>query len=251
MTDRTDLEPRVVSVERVIDLLAHGEMESRGLVPWSSNYTFFVSLTYDDLQGMAVYKPSSGEQPLWDFTAGSLCRREVASYVVCQALGWPDIPPVVLRDGPDGIGSVQLYVGHDPNAHYFTMRDVEHFEVAFQRIALFDALVNNADRKGGHLLLGEQGRVWAIDHGLTFHVEPKLRTVIWDYAGRPIPEEWLAHMLRLREELVTEGELWGILVRLLSVHEVEALVVRIDDLVRDGCFPQPRPAWRNVPYPLV
>ncbi|MHB1293689.1 MAG: SCO1664 family protein [Anaerolineae bacterium] len=249
--DGTDTEPQVVSVERVVDLLVHGEMQSHGLVPWSSNYTFLVTLAHQDLQAMAVYKPSRGEQPLWDFPAGTLCRREVASFVVCQALGWPDIPPVVLRDGPEGVGSVQLYVHHDPDAHYFTMREESRFQNAFRRIALFDALVNNADRKGGHVLQGAEGRVWAIDHGLTFHVEPKLRTVIWEHAGQPVPEAWLDQLAALGDELARDGALRRTLLQLLDRSEVEALAVRTDGLVREGCFPQPRPAWRNVPYPLV
>ena len=241
-----------ISLERALDLLAHGEIALQGQFPWSSNYTFLVSLSDAASRLLAVYKPTEGERPLWDFDPGSLCRREVAAYLLSQALSWPDIPPVVLRDGPFGVGSVQLFVEADYEQHYFTLRQRPELTPAFQRIALFDHIANNADRKGGHVLLGAEGVIWAIDHGLTFHNEYKLRTVIWEHAGRPIPPEWLAELAELRVTLAAEdAPLRQALLQLLSPPEVVALRARLNLLLRRGVFPLPRRDWRNTPYPLV
>ena len=157
----------------------HGKIDVEGLVPWGSNYTFIVTIRHDGKQANAVYKPSRGERPLWDFPDGTLAFREVAAYLVSEALGFPNVPPTILRDGPQGIGMVQLYIEMVDGQHFFTLRDQHRDEM--KRIAVFDAIINNTDRKGGHVLLGEDGKLWCIDHGVTFHEEPKLRTVIWDY----------------------------------------------------------------------
>ncbi len=168
--------------------IGSGALELLGLLPNSSNYTFLARASAPDGdQVLAVYKPHRGESPLWDFPAGSLGRREVAAFLVAAALGWPNVPPTVLREGPEGAGSVQLFVPFEPQEHYFTLQD--RFPDAFREIAVFDLVVNNADRKGGHCLLGEDGRIWAIDHGVCFHEEPKLRTVIWEYMDEPIPHD--------------------------------------------------------------
>jgi uncharacterized repeat protein (TIGR03843 family) len=239
-------------IERIVALLAKGKIALEGLVPWSSNYTFLAKVRDDEFQALAVYKPSRGERPLWDFPARSLCRREVATYLLSQYLGWPDIPPVVLRKGPHGVGSVQLFVENDLEAHYFTMREQPEYEQAFRHIALFDYVVNNADRKGGHVLKGTQERVWAIDHGLTFHVDYKLRTVIWEYAGERVPEAWLAELQALRAQLdPDDASLPQSLAQLIDAAEIAALRQRLNDLIAKGTFPEPRPEWRNVPYPLV
>ena len=149
-----------------------GVLEILGLLPNSSNYTFLARATGPDgAQELAVYKPQRGESPLWDFPQGSLCRREVAAYVVARELGWPHVPPTVLREGPEGPGSVQRFIPFEPQEHYFTLQD--RFPDAFMAIAVFDLVVNNADRKGGHCLLGEDGRIWTIDHGVCFHEDPK------------------------------------------------------------------------------
>jgi len=244
-----------------VALLADGEITSHGLVPWSSNYTFLVTVRGAGGEALAIYKPCRGERPLWDFPSGTLCQREVATYLLSRHLGWPDIPPVVLREGPYGLGSVQLFVEVEQEEHYFTLRDRPEYAQAFRRIALFDDLVNNADRKGGHVLKGIRGRdpdwfyrgqVWAIDHGLTFHSEHKLRTVIWEYAGRPIPADCLAELQGLRDALEPEeAPLPEALSHLISAAEIEALKRRLVTRIRMGTFLQPRRNWRNLPYPLI
>ena len=165
-------------------VLGTGELEVLGLLPNASNHTARVKSTEEEL--LAVYKPRRGEAPLWDFPEGTLCAREVAAYVVSRALGWPNVPATVLRDGPYGVGSVQRFVPHDPEEHYFTLAG--RFPEEFRRVAAFDLVVNNADRKSGHCLLGEDGRVFLVDHGVCFSDEPKLRTVIWDFIGDPVEE---------------------------------------------------------------
>jgi hypothetical protein len=196
----------------------------------------------------AVYKPHRGESPLWDFPEGTLGRREVAAYEVANALGWPNVPPTVLREGPEGLGSVQLFVPFEPQEHYFTLQ--ERFPDAFRAIAAFDLLVNNADRKGGHCLLGEDGRIWAIDHGVCFHEEPKLRTVIWEFMDEPIPPA-------LAEAIGTFGAAIGSgqpvrerLTGLLSDREVDALAERARSIADDPVFPTPSEG-RPYPWPPV
>jgi len=238
--------------EQAESLLASGEIVLHGLVPWSSNYTFLVTVRGAASEALAVYKPCRGERPLWDFPAGTLCRREVATYQVGRQLGWPDIPPVVLREGPYGPGSVQLFVEADQEEHYFTLRDHPEYAQAFRRFALFDDIVNNADRKGGHILRGIRGQVWGIDHGLAFHAEHKLRTVIWEYAGQPIPPDCLVDLQGLRDALEPEhAPLPEALSQLISTAEIEALKRRLGIRIRQGTFAQPRRNWRNVPYPLI
>lgn len=240
-----DDEINAIPVERVMDLLCRGKMQMHGLLPWSSNYTYLVSIEDGDLGCMAVYKPRRGERPLWDFPRGTLYRREYAAYLVSRALGWPRIPPTVIRDGPQGIGAVQLYIDNDPQANYFTFRHERVDEV--QRIAAFDLIVNNADRKAGHCLLGRDGHVWAIDHGITFHAEPKLRTVIWEFTGQPIPPALLADMRALRGGLRPPAVLHAALQELLLPAEMAALRQRLDRLLADGVFPEPE----TVPWPPV
>ncbi len=234
------------------DLLATGRIELQGRVPWSSNYTFLVAVRQDESEALAIYKPVRGEQPLWDFPSRTLCRREVAAYLLSVELGWPDIPPVVLRKGPYGLGSVQLYVEADLQEHFFTLRERPEYDEPLRRIALYDVLANNADRKGGHVLKDTANRLWAIDHGLTFHVEYKLRTVIWEYAGQPIPPAWLDTLRALRKALATSSSPLSLtLARYIAPEEVTALRSRLDGLLREGIYPLPRKGWRNVPYPLV
>jgi hypothetical protein len=239
-----------VEVERILTLLAHGEMELHGLLPGSSNYTFLVTIHNDTLQGLAVYKPQRGERPLWDFPQGSLCLREYAAYLVSAALGWGFVPPTVLREGPYGVGVVQLYVDVDPEANYFTLR--QHYSHDCQRLAAFDALINNTDRKAGHCLLGSDGRIWSIDHGVTFHAQPKLRTVIWDFRGQPIPTDILADLRAFQQRLAQpKDHLVVVLGRLLSAQEMRALRNRLKTLLAQGTFPQPPDDWPSVPWPPV
>jgi uncharacterized repeat protein (TIGR03843 family) len=248
VSDRPNEAPVSIELERVMQLLAQGEIELQGQLLWSSNYSFLVDVRDGELECLAVYKPQRGERPLWDFDRGTLCLREYAAFVVSQALGWGLVPPTVLREGPHGLGSLQFYVDADPDEHFFSLRD-EH-PVEFQRIALFDLLTNNADRKSGHCLRDHDGRIWCIDHGLTFNAQPKLRTVIWDYAGQPIPADLLGDLRDLKAQLADSADVPQILQELLSSSEMQMLRKRLDDLLQIDRFPPPGPG-RNVPWPLV
>jgi hypothetical protein len=235
---------------RTIDLLKNGEMQVEGLVPWSSNYTFLVKVRQKERETLAIYKPSRGERPLWDFATGTLANREVASYQVSAALGWPRIPPSVLRDGPEGEGVVQLYIEIVDEQHFFTLRDRHRAEM--QKIAVFDAVVNNTDRKGGHILLGRDGCIWCIDHGVTFHEYPKLRTVIWDFTEQPIPPEIIKDVCGLQSRLRNaDDELTTSLCSLLSRREIRALRDRVDELVQNKVYPSPPDDWPPVPWPPI
>jgi uncharacterized repeat protein (TIGR03843 family) len=232
----------------VIALLQGGEIEEvEGLIPWSSNYTFLVRVARDGDEVMAVYKPRRGERQLWDFPDGTLYQREMAAYLVSQALGWDFVPPTVVRDGPYGVGAVQLFIPHDPEEHYFTFG--QQMRAQTKRIALFDLVINNADRKAGHCLLAPDGHVWVIDHGICFHVRSKLRTVIWEFAGQRIPPWLLEDLRRLLVEL-GEGAVRQRLVELLSPEEIEALIHRIEELIQNGVYPPPGPADR-YPWPPI
>ncbi len=224
-------------------------MDVTGLVPWSSNYTFRVTIRDGEREMLAIYKPARGERPLWDFPDGTLCRREVAAYRVSAALGFPNIPPTILRDGPQGIGMVQSFVETIEGESFFTLRP--KFPAEMQRIALFDAIVNNTDRKGGHVLLGTDGQVWCIDHGVTFHEHPKLRTVIWDFMEQPIPADLRAALRALRAQLARGKALSESLEELLAPRELRALRHRVDDLLARGVFPSPPADWPPVPWPPV
>ncbi|MEE8391629.1 MAG: SCO1664 family protein [Anaerolineae bacterium] len=238
-----------IGVERAIRLLSHGQVELVGQIMSSSNAIFMTRVDDGDLQSLAIYKPQRGERPLWDFDHGTLCLREVATYVLSQTLGWPLVPPTVLRDGPYGPGALQLYIDADYEANYFTFREEQLLDLC--PVALFDVLANNADRKGGHLLLDPWNRIWAIDNALTFHSEPKLRTVIWDFAGEPIPEEYLADLCQLQEHMALESALRQALTTLLAEDEIAALQVRLTELLESAIFPHPDPTRRQVPWPVV
>ena len=241
--------PVAVGPERAIQLLSQGRLSLLGQILSSSNATFLTRVDDGDQHALAVYKPRRGERPLWDFTRGTLCLREVAAYVVSQALGWPLVPPTVLRDGPYGPGALQLYIHADPEANYFSLREARLPDLL--PVALFDILANNADRKGGHLLLDRQGRVWAIDNALTFHPEPKLRTVIWDFAGESIPGAYLASLRQLQGHLAHQGVLRQALAMLLVEEEVAVLQARLLALLESTLFPHPDPTCRQVPWPIV
>jgi uncharacterized repeat protein (TIGR03843 family) len=233
----------------ILSLLSTGTIELKGQFVWGSNYTFLVQVALGEETLPAVYKPARGERPLWDFPEGTLAQREVAAYVLSRALGWDLVPPTVLRpDGPAGPGSLQLFVDADPERHYFTFTEAE--KQRLRPAAVFDLLINNADRKGGHVLLGESDHLWLIDHGVCFHAEDKLRTIIWDFVAEPIPRELLASLRRLRQALVDEGALRTELGGLLAAEEVEALQARADRLLRLKRFPPPG-AGRPYPWPLV
>jgi len=247
-TDRLQEQTQIVSLERVLKLLAEGNIELHGLLPWSSNYTFLVTVSAGELKAAAVYKPCRGERPLWDFPEGTLALREMAAYVVSEALGWELVPPTVLREGPYGPGMVQLHVDADHEQHYFTFGARHTLEA--QRIAIFDALINNADRKAGHILKDAQGHIWAIDHGVCFSPEPKLRSVIWEFADQPIPSEIMDDLRSLRARLGKRSPLMRALGRLLAPQEIEAMRRRLDQLIERARFPTPGPQ-RHYPWPPI
>jgi hypothetical protein len=242
--------PFVLSPDRILRLLREGEVDVEGLIPWSSNATLLVTVHDDRYSTLAVYKPQRGERPLWDFAYGTLGMRETAAFVLSEALGWGLVPPTVLRRGPRGLGSVQLFVDAREDAHFFTIRDDGTYREALKRLTAFDAIANNADRKAGHCLVDREGRLWAIDNALTFHAEPKLRTVIWDFADQPLPGAILGDLMALEDELAGKSALRQALVELLSKSEVAALRRRLRRLIREGCFPEPGPG-RAVPWPLI
>lgn len=237
---------RSLELDQVFELLGRGELEVLGRMPWSSNATYLARVSGAEGDGLVIYKPAAGERPLWDFARGTLCRREAAAYKVSEALGWGLVPPTLLRSGPLGDGMVQLFIDHDPEEHYFTLRDAH--APYFRLLAAFDVVVNNADRKGGHCLLAKDGRIWSIDHGVTFHDEDKLRTVIWDYAGQALPGGVLGDLDRLERAL--EGRFGRRLAALLSRREVEALVGRVRGLRTAGALPETAPG-HPYPWPLV
>jgi uncharacterized repeat protein (TIGR03843 family) len=231
-------------------LLERGNIDGIELIPWGSNYTFAARVIGDDGSScFAVYKPRRGEIPLRDFPNGTLYRREVAAYVFASHLGWDLVPPTIVRhEAPHGIGSLQLYVQPrtEPSAQFDRLRRTHRCEL--QRMALFDLLANNADRKGGHCLLDVRGHVWGIDHGLTFNHVPKLRTVIWDFCGETIPTELLNEITDFRNDSEKVLELDRALRPLLSGHELDALWQRWDRLLASPCYPELDP-YRNVPWP--
>lgn len=244
--------PIELTEEQVLEALRSGEMEEQGLLPYSSNHSFLVVVEHNHLTLPAVYKPQRGETPLWDFEWGTLCKRETAAYEISRALGWNIVPPTVLRTGSRGLGSVQFFVEHDREAHYFTVAEDARFTDAFRRLALFDFVVNNADRKSGHCLIGTDGRVWGIDHGICFHAEYKLRTVIWEFSCEPIEENYLSDLAALRSALLNAGSpLMKRLESLLSAAEFAAMRKRIDHLLRTRCYPSPLPHRRNYPWPPI
>jgi len=254
------------------DALLHGEMAVEGRMPWSSNATFLVSLTLGDEQVRAVYKPHRGERPLWDFPSGSLGEREVAAYLVSRATGWDLVPTTVWReDGPFGPGMCQLWIEANDEATPVRVVDdplpgawrtvaegegldgglvrLVHEDVAdLRRLSLLDVVVNNADRKGGHALRDDSGRLFAIDHGLTFHDDDKLRTVLWGWAGAPIdPAD--------RADLESLARRWGDVVDelgpWLATREIRAAGARLDALLTAGIHPEPEGAWPALPWPAM
>jgi hypothetical protein len=228
----------------VLDLLCEGEVELKGRMPWSSNGTYLVELTAGDDLMLAVYKPGRGERPLWDFPRG-LYRREAAAWVLSEMLGWGAVPETVVRDGPLGEGSMQRFVEADFEQHYFTLHEDEANHDALRAICAFDLLVNNTDRKSGHCLLTADGRIYGIDHGLCFHPDPKIRTVIWEFGGEVVPDHLLADVARVLDEL--PGGLAG----LLDEEEVDGIRRRGRRLLTVGTFPEPDPYSHCYPWPLV
>ena len=226
------------------DLLLRGAITPKGRLPGSSNVTLLCELTLDGRRGFAVYKPARGERPLWDFPPG-LFKREIAAWEFSEALGWGLVPRTIRREGPLGEGALQRFIEADFEQHYFTLREDDAHHEQLRRICAFDLVTNNADRKSGHCLLAPDGIIYGIDNGLCFHVEPKLRTVIWDFAGETIPDPIVEDLSRLQATGLSRK-----LRRLLPPDEREALLARTRALVAAGRFPADDSGYR-YPWPLV
>lgn len=227
----------------------NGTIELKGQFTLGSNYTFFVSVAYEQQLVQAVYKPQKGEQPLWDFPENTLSGREVAAYLVSQALGWDIVPYTIFReDGPYGPGSLQQYIEYNPNYHYFNLKpeDTERL----RPVVLFDLLTNNADRKGSHIFFEKRTKhLYAIDHGLCFNVEDKLRSVIWDFAGEAFSPEHSSALTGLRAGLKASAQLYQNLLMFLNPDEIAAMDLRAETLIALGEFPYPPKDRRAHPYP--
>ncbi len=251
-------------MDDVLDRLRDGDLEVIGRLLGSSNNAMVVRVwpgseppsadalgrPLEDGDLLAVWKPTLGERPLFDFPIGTLARREVAAYLVSEALGWGIVPPTLLRDGPHGEGMLQAWIDTDPEADVIAM--VNDDDPRLRRVATFDAIVNNTDRKAGHLLPIQGGHLYAVDHGVTFSTEPKLRTVLWAWEAKPFDGEELAGLARVRDALGSDGSprpLGVALDGLLAADEIEATRARVADLLGTGRFPGPNPDWPAVPWP--
>ncbi len=220
-----------------------------GLHPGGSNYVFVVRLADAEEEMYGIYKPAAGERPLRDFPYGTLHNRELSAYVVADALGWPAVPPTVVREGPHGVGSVQLFIDADFTKHYFNLRDERLDD--YLPIAMFDVLVNNADRKGGACLLDADDQLWAVDHGLTFNPLARRRTVMFEFNGMPYSDDTLHGLDRFVATLDdTNSELRVSLTDTLDDHEIDSLVRRGKEMLVDRSFPLLDPDW-NVPWPMI
>lgn len=237
-------------LERIVELMSKGEIqEAHGRLRWSSNYTFLVSICQEDTTLKAIYKPQRGERPLWDFPDGTLCYRETAAFILSEAIKWRIVPPTILRNGLHGLGSVQCYIEHNADINYFSLDN--SYDEQLRRFTLFDYITNNADRKGGHCLLGPNNRLWGIDHGICFHAVPKLRTVIWNFAGKAISENLLDEIRDFHNVLCDESSpLHEQLGKLISEREVQATLSRTKRLLNTGKYPQPGHG-PSYPWPPV
>jgi uncharacterized repeat protein (TIGR03843 family) len=268
--------PRSVTTDAAAaELLARGELTVRGRIREASNAALYCTVAHEGREAACIYKPVAGERPLWDFPDGTLAQREVAAYEVSEATGWGLVPPTVLRDGPYGEGMVQLWIDTAPESELLALVDAEEpgpgwKAVAFaevdegrtallvhaederlRRLAVLDAVVNNADRKGGHLLPAAGERLYGIDHGVTFHAENKLRTLLWGWAGDPLTEEALAALDALREALEDGAPLAARLGELITPAELVATRARVGALLESGKHPEPSGEWPAIPWPPV
>jgi uncharacterized repeat protein (TIGR03843 family) len=256
-------------------LLARGELTVRGRIREASNAALYCTVAYDGARAACIYKPVAGERPLWDFPHGTLAQREVAAYEVSEATGWGLVPPTVLRDGPYGEGMCQLWIEGQPESGLLALVDAEEPEPGWKaigfaevgegrtallvhadderlrRLAVLDAVINNADRKGGHLLPANGEHLYGIDHGVTFHVENKLRTLLWGWAGEPLTPEAVEVLRTLREGLEEGGALAVRLGELITEEEVEATRARVEALLTSGVHPEPGGEWPAIPWPPV
>ncbi len=238
--------PLELTVDDALELLARGDISVEGRLVDASNATLYCGITADGVTAACVYKPVAGERPLWDFPDGTLAEREVAAFAVSQSTGWGIVPPTVLRDGPHGPGMVQLWIAEDETVDLVALlrrRD----EPKLRRVAVLDAIINNADRKGGHLLPAADGHIYGVDHGVTFHTDDKLRTVLWQWAGRRLPAEVVDTLRCVRADL--ERGLGERLSELLTTREVARTRRRVDALLTAGRHPEPSGDWPPVPWP--
>jgi uncharacterized repeat protein (TIGR03843 family) len=236
--------PPPLSAE-ALRLLQDGELTVEGRLLDASNATLYCTTSLDGASATCVYKPVRGERPLWDFPDGTLAGREVATYLISEATGWDLVPPTVLRDGPFGPGMAQLWVDVDETVDLQALARSEHPDL--RRMAVLDAVVNNADRKGGHLLPTPDGRVYGVDHGVCFSTEDKLRTLLWQWRGAPLTEEAVEVLTRLRSELA-DG-LATVLHAHLTRREVRRTAERVDRLLASGTYPYPSEDWPAIPWP--
>jgi uncharacterized repeat protein (TIGR03843 family) len=226
-------------------LLLDGEIDLEGRMLDASNVTLVGYIRTGELEAECVYKPVAGERPLWDFPDGTLAGREVSAALISEASGWRVVPPTVLRDGPFGPGMVQLWVDGDPDVDLAAF--VRSDDPGLRRMAIFDAVVNNADRKGGHIIPTSDGHVYGVDHGICFSVDPKLRTLLWRWAGQPLPAEALEVLEKLTGDLM--GDLGDQLHEHLTRREVRRTQQRVAELLRSGRYPQPSGDWPALPWP--
>ncbi|MFJ1810548.1 MULTISPECIES: SCO1664 family protein [unclassified Streptomyces] len=258
-----------------VELLARGELTVRGRIRDASNAALYCAVAYEGREAACVYKPVAGERPLWDFPDGTLAQREVAAYEVSEATGWGLVPPTVLREGPYGEGMCQLWIETAPESELLALVDTEEPEPGWKaigfaevgegrtallvhadderlrRLAVLDAVINNADRKGGHLLPTADGRLYGIDHGVTFNAENKLRTLLWGWAGEPLTGEAVEALKGLRAALEPDGRLAGTLAALITPAELDATRARADALLVAGRHPEPSGDWPAIPWPPV
>jgi len=228
-------------------LLTDGALEVVGRLVEASNTTLYCRISTASAEATCVYKPEAGERPLWDFPDGTLARRELAAYLVSELTGWAIVPPTVYRDGPYGPGMVQLWIDIDDQVDLIELLSSD--DPRLRRMAVFDAVINNADRKGGHLLPTPDGHLYGVDHGVCFAADDKLRTLLWRWAGQPLPPEAVAVLVRLRSQL--SQELGAELAALLMADEITALNQRIARLLDSGRYPMPNPDWPAIPWPPV
>ncbi|MEG3629277.1 SCO1664 family protein [Streptomyces poriticola] len=257
------------------ELLTRGELTVRGRIREASNAALYCTVAYEGGEAACIYKPVAGERPLWDFPDGTLARREVAAYEVGEATGWTLVPPTVLRDGPYGEGMCQLWVEAVPEAELLALVDAEEpgpgwkavgfadvgegrtallvhaDDERLRRLAVLDAVINNADRKGGHLLPAGDGCLYGIDHGVTFHAEDKLRTLLWGWAGEPLTPDAVTALGALQEQLKDGAALATRLAGLITPGEIDATRARVDALLASGTHPEPGGQWPAIPWPPV
>lgn len=241
-------QPVELATDDALELLRGGDLSVEGRLMDASNATMYCAISADGVSAGCVYKPIAGERPLWDFPDGTLAGREVAAFEISSASGWDIVPPTVYRDGPLGPGMVQLWIAEDDATELGTLLRMRE-NAPLRRIAVFDAVINNADRKGGHLLPTRNGHIFGVDHGVSFHVEDKLRTVLWQWAGKRLPEEAVDTLSGLRAQL--EGALCEQISAMLAPREVRRTVRRIEGMLASLRHPRPSDDWPAVPWPPI